>query len=64
MAGPFEAAMAPTALLRRVSESRQVVGCDVVELAPAAGLLAPALLCARLTHKLLGCRFDDEVRRR
>lgn len=52
------------ALLRRVSESRQVVGCDVVELAPVPGLLAPQLLCARLTYKLLGYRFGDEVRRR
>src|SRR5438477_6625036 len=36
------------ALLRRVIESRRVVGCDIVELCPLAGNVAPNLLCAKL----------------
>src|SRR5437773_1266221 len=36
------------ALLRRVFESRQVVGCDLVELCPMPGNVAPNFLCAKL----------------
>src|SRR5262249_32924608 len=36
------------ALLKRVIESRRVVGCDVVELSPVPGLVAPNFLCAKL----------------
>jgi len=43
--------------LRRVFEQRDVVGCDVVELAPTPGLHAPDFLVARLVYKLLGYRF-------
>ncbi len=50
-------------LLRRVTESRRVVGCDVVELAPIPGLVAPNFLCAKLVYKLLSYRFGAEVRR-
>lgn len=43
--------------LRRVFEEREVVGCDVVELAPTPGLHAPDFLVAKLVYKLLAYRF-------
>jgi agmatinase len=52
------------ALLRRVIETRNVVGCDVVELAPMPGMVAPNFLCAKLVYKILGYKFGDEVRNR
>jgi agmatinase len=50
------------ALLRRVIESRRVVGCDLVELCPMAGNVAPTFLCAKLIYKILSYRFAEEVR--
>jgi len=41
-------------LLRRVFERRRVVACDVVELCPIPGMVAPNLLVARLVYKLIG----------
>src|SRR3954469_11507019 len=41
------------ALLRRVIESRRVVGCDIVELCPLPGFVAPNFLCAKLLYKIL-----------
>ena len=41
-------------LLRRVFEQRQVVGLDVVELAPIQGVVAPDFLVAKLVYKLIG----------
>ena len=52
------------ALLRRVIESRRVVGCDIVELSPLAGNVAPNFLCAKLIYKILSYRFGGEVSRR
>jgi agmatinase len=52
------------ALLRRVIERRTVVGCDVVELCPLPGQVAPNFLCAKLVYKILAYRFGAEVRRR
>ena len=49
------------ALLRRVIESRRVVGCDLVELCPMAGNIAPNFLCAKLIYKILSYRFASEV---
>jgi agmatinase len=40
--------------LQRVFEAREVVGLDVVELAPTPGLHAPDFLVAKLVYKLLG----------
>jgi agmatinase len=51
------------ALLRRVIESRTVVGCDIVELAPTPGNVAPNFMCAKLLYKILSYRFGKEVRR-
>lgn len=48
-------------LLRRVIESRRLVGCDLVELAPIPGLVAPNFLCAKLVYKILTYRFCNEV---
>ncbi|HEX9886885.1 MAG TPA: agmatinase [Longimicrobiales bacterium] len=45
--------------LRRVFREREVVGCDVVELAPIPGLNAPDFLAAKLVYKLLAYRFGD-----
>jgi agmatinase len=50
-------------LLRRVIEARTVVGCDLVELAPIPGLVAPNFLCAKLIYKILTYRFGKEIRR-
>ena len=49
------------ALLRRVIESRRVVGCDIVELCPLPGNVAPNFLCAKLIYKILSYRFGREV---
>jgi agmatinase len=51
-------------LLRRVIESRKVVGCDIVELSPIPGHVAPNFLCAKLIYKILSYRFGAEVGRR
>lgn len=50
-------------LLRRVIESRNVVGCDLVELAPLAGNVAPNFLCAKLIYKILSYRFGTEIKK-
>src|SRR5262249_4312822 len=52
------------ALLRRVIERRTVVGCDIVELAPMGGNVAPNFMCAKLIYKILSYRFGAEVKRR
>jgi agmatinase len=50
------------ALLRRVIGARRGVGCDIVELCPMPGNVAPNFLCARLIYKILSYRFSSEVR--
>ena len=47
------------ALLRATIRQRQVVACDVVELSPIPGLLAPNFLCAKLVYKILTYRFGS-----
>lgn len=49
------------ALVRKVIESRTVVGCDLVELCPMPGYVAPNFLCAKLIYKILTYRFGNEV---
>lgn len=51
-------------LLRRVIEARTVVGCDIVELSPMAGNVAPNFLCAKLIYKILSYRFGKETSKR
>ncbi len=48
-------------LLRRVIASRRVVGCDIVELCPMPGNVAPNFLCAKLLYKILSYRFGKEM---
>src|SRR5215831_4295680 len=50
------------ALLRRVIERRSVVGCDIVELSPMGGNVAPNFLCAKLIYKILSYRFGRYVK--
>jgi agmatinase len=45
------------ALLRAVISQRTVVACDVVELSPLPGVMAPNFLCAKLVYKILTYRF-------
>lgn len=45
------------ALLRSVVSARRVVGCDLVELCPIPGLIAPNFLCAKLVYKILSYKF-------
>jgi agmatinase len=49
------------ALLRKVIERRTVVGCDVVELSPMPGNVAPNFLCAKLIYKILSYQFGREM---
>jgi N1-aminopropylagmatine ureohydrolase len=45
-------------LLRAIIERRKVVACDVVELSPLPGIIAPNFLCAKLVYKILTYRFS------
>jgi agmatinase len=47
-------------LLRAVISSRNVVGCDLVELSPLPGIVAPNFLCAKLIYKILTYKFSKE----
>jgi agmatinase len=49
------------ALLRAAIERRRVVACDVVELSPLPGVMAPNFLCAKLVYKILTYRFAKVV---
>ncbi|HMA44290.1 MAG TPA: agmatinase [Gemmatimonadales bacterium] len=53
-------------LLERVFAERNVVGADLVELAPLPGIVAPDFLAAKLAYKLVAYhqRARDAVRRR
>jgi agmatinase len=44
-------------LLRKVISRRKVVGCDLVELCPIPGMVAPNFLCAKLIYKILNYQF-------
>jgi agmatinase len=51
------------ALLRAVYTRRNVVACDVVELSPLPGLMAPNFLCAKLVYKMLGYKYGRDLDR-
>jgi agmatinase len=51
------------ALLRATIAKRTVVACDVVELSPLPGLMAPNFLCAKLIYKILTYRFAENMTR-
>lgn len=46
--------------LRKVFESRNVKGFDIVELAPIEGLQAPDFLAAKLYYKMLSYKFKND----
>lgn len=46
-------------ILKSVFKSKNVVGADLVELAPIKELHGPDFLAARLVYKMLGYRFFD-----
>jgi len=46
-----------TYLLRRIAARRQLVGCDVTELSPIPGFIAPDFLAARLVLKVISYAF-------
>ncbi len=46
-------------ILRTVSRRRKIIGFDVVELCPVAGMHAPDFTAARLIHKFLAYIFVD-----
>jgi agmatinase len=43
--------------LRRLFLNHNVVGCDIVELCPIHGIVAPDFFAARLAHKLIAYKF-------
>ena len=45
------------ALLKAVLTRKRVVACDVVELCPIPGNIAPNFMCAKLVYKILTYRF-------
>jgi len=47
--------------LRLLFEERNVVACDVVELAPIDGLVHPDFLAAKLVYKLIAYRFFARI---
>jgi agmatinase len=49
-------------LLRAVISARNVVGCDIVELSPLAGMAAPNFMCAKLVYKILTYRFARSLK--
>ena len=49
-------------LLRAVFSQRTVVACDVVELSPLPGVLAPNFLCAKLVYKMLAYKYGRMVK--
>jgi agmatinase len=44
-------------LLRSIGEQKTIVGFDVAELAPIAGLAHPNLTAAKLTYKMMNYAF-------
>jgi len=51
------------ALLRATIARKTVVACDIVELSPLPGLMAPNFLCAKLIYKILTYRFAGNTSR-
>ncbi len=47
-------------LLRKTFESRNVIGMDIVELAPVAGILGPDVLAAKLAYKAVGYKYFNK----
>jgi len=52
------------ALLRATFTERRVLACDVVELSPLPGVMAPNFLCAKLVYKMIVYKFAQNLRRK
>lgn len=50
-------------LLRKVAQERNIVGMDLMELAPIPGMRAPDYLAAKLAYKMTGYAFEKELKR-
>ena len=48
-------------LIREVFQSRDVIGIDIVELAPIAGITGPDVLAAKLAYKAIGYKFKNNL---
>jgi agmatinase len=48
-------------LLRAVIGKKTVIACDVVELSPLPGVMAPNFLCAKLIYKILTYQFGGKL---
>lgn len=46
-------------LVRKIFMSHEVIGMDIVELAPIAGILGPDVLAAKLAYKCVGYKFKN-----
>jgi agmatinase len=44
-------------MLKAITATKRIVGCDIVELAPIDGLHAPDFMAAKLAYRLLGAYF-------
>jgi agmatinase len=49
-----------TSILRETFKSKNVVGFDIVELAPIKGMKAPQFLAAKLYYKMLSYKFHGK----
>ncbi|HGE69681.1 TPA: agmatinase [Candidatus Poribacteria bacterium] len=43
--------------IKKLSEKRKIIGCDIVELSPQTGNYAPDFLSAKLLYKVIGYKF-------
>ena len=50
-------------LIKALCKRKNLVGCDVVELSPIPGFIAPDVLAARLVYKIIGYKFLTELRK-
>ena len=49
-------------LIRETFKQRNVIGMDIVELAPVAGILGPDVLAAKLAYKAVGYKFQNNIK--
>ena len=46
-------------IIRKIFASHEVIGMDIVELAPIAGIIGPDVLAAKLAYKSVGYKFKN-----
>ena len=49
-----------TELIKTVFKKRKVIGFDIMELAPASGIVGPDVLAAKLAYKAIGYKFSKK----